>query len=82
VPCGPGVVEEADSSGQVSDVVQEENEGPGSRTLGRPGGTAEGQKHCQHLEGFLSFNLGRGGKLQPNLVYAMSSVLPLLLQLF
>ena len=37
----------------------------------RMGGTAEGEKHRPHLEGFLSFNLGRGGKLQPGLVYVM-----------
>ncbi|VAH03402.1 unnamed protein product [Triticum turgidum subsp. durum] len=37
----------------------------------RMGGTAEGDTHCPHLEGFLSFNLGRGGKLQPGLVYVM-----------
>jgi hypothetical protein len=48
----------------ISSVVQEENKRQGSRTLGRPGGTTEGQKHCPHLEGFLSFNLGRGSKLQ------------------
>jgi hypothetical protein len=37
----------------------------------RMGGTSEGEKHRPHLEGFLSFNLGRGGKLQPGLVYVM-----------
>ncbi|KAI5016176.1 uncharacterized protein LOC123409062 isoform X2 [Hordeum vulgare subsp. vulgare] len=37
----------------------------------RMGGTAEGDMHRPHLEGFLSFNLGRGGKLQPSLVYVM-----------
>lgn len=37
----------------------------------RMGGTAQGEKHRPHLEGFLSFNLGRGGKLQPGLVYVM-----------
>jgi hypothetical protein len=37
----------------------------------RMGGTAEGETHRPHLEGFLSFNLGRGGKLQPGLVYVM-----------
>uniref|UniRef100_A0ACD5XJ03 Uncharacterized protein n=1 Tax=Avena sativa TaxID=4498 RepID=A0ACD5XJ03_AVESA len=37
----------------------------------RMGGTAEREKHRPHLEGFLSFNLGRGGKLQPGLVYVM-----------
>lgn len=37
----------------------------------RMGGTAEGDTHRPHLEGFLSFNLGRGGKLQPGLVYVM-----------
>ncbi|CAM0956951.1 unnamed protein product [Alopecurus aequalis] len=37
----------------------------------RMGGTAEREKHHPHLEGFLSFNLGRGGKLQPGLVYVM-----------
>ncbi|KAF6988810.1 hypothetical protein CFC21_006256 [Triticum aestivum] len=37
----------------------------------RMGGAAEGDTHGPHLEGFLSFNLGRGGKLQPGLVYVM-----------
>lgn len=37
----------------------------------RMGGTADGEEHRPHLEGFLSFNLGRGGKLQPGLVYVM-----------
>ncbi|CAN6305075.1 unnamed protein product [Urochloa humidicola] len=39
----------------------------------RVGGTAEGKKrHLQHLdlEGYLNFNLGKGARLQPGLVYA------------
>ncbi|XP_062205728.1 uncharacterized protein LOC133907674 isoform X2 [Phragmites australis] len=37
----------------------------------RMGGTAEGEGHSQHLEGFLNFDLGKGARLQPGLVYAM-----------
>ncbi|KAF0929726.1 hypothetical protein E2562_024418 [Oryza meyeriana var. granulata] len=37
----------------------------------RVGGTAEDAEHPKHLEGFLSFDLGKGGRLQPGLVIAM-----------
>ncbi|XP_040384417.1 uncharacterized protein LOC102699535 [Oryza brachyantha] len=37
----------------------------------RLGGTAEKGKHRPHFEGFLSFDLGRGGRLQPGLIIAV-----------
>ncbi|BAT11013.1 Os10g0438300 [Oryza sativa Japonica Group] len=37
----------------------------------RIGGTAERNAHRPHVEGFLSFDLGKGGRVQPGLVIAM-----------
>ncbi|KAL5224073.1 hypothetical protein ABZP36_010712 [Zizania latifolia] len=36
----------------------------------RMGGTVEGETHRPHVEGFLSFDLGKGGRVQPGLVIA------------
>ncbi|KAG8091681.1 hypothetical protein GUJ93_ZPchr0012g20715 [Zizania palustris] len=36
----------------------------------RMGGTVEAKTHRSHVEGFLSFDLGKGGRVQPGLVIA------------